>query len=296
MWYFANKGREDGPYAQSYLERLIRERKLDAYTLIWRDGYEDWKELRDSELAQFLPLAGGHARCEEECAEAEVVGREGRSAEAAGSVDPGTRAEPVDGPSPRLRQDGSRVQTEAKRRLSDALRRPMIRLTPLAFIIQIILLSGCLFDLSWLLFHYVPELGFTPGWEHVPVLKALSSWSGLPALPFLAWLGLALRNLPAMGGQSSKIPYLLVVFSLFVPLVGLVLPGLVFLHLWTETHRKAGLRGGFYVVFLTWLLWAAYLETHYSAPRALLLRLLLMALVLRVTQLQDGRGRKPVST
>jgi hypothetical protein len=41
-WYIANNGRQDGPYSDEQLRALIASGKVDAETLVWSTGMENW--------------------------------------------------------------------------------------------------------------------------------------------------------------------------------------------------------------------------------------------------------------
>ena len=41
-WYIANSGRQDGPYSDEQLRALITSGKVDAETLVWSTGMENW--------------------------------------------------------------------------------------------------------------------------------------------------------------------------------------------------------------------------------------------------------------
>jgi hypothetical protein len=41
-WYIANAGRQDGPYSDEQLRVLIAGGRVDADTLVWSTGMENW--------------------------------------------------------------------------------------------------------------------------------------------------------------------------------------------------------------------------------------------------------------
>ena len=54
-WHYAEGGRNFGPYPESEIAKLIRFGPLNETTHVWTDGYEDWRLLGESDLAQYLP-------------------------------------------------------------------------------------------------------------------------------------------------------------------------------------------------------------------------------------------------
>ena len=43
--YYADGDQQVGPIGKAELQALIRDRKIDAKTLVWQDGMENWQEL-----------------------------------------------------------------------------------------------------------------------------------------------------------------------------------------------------------------------------------------------------------
>jgi uncharacterized RDD family membrane protein YckC len=43
-WFYANAGQQIGPIADAELERLAREGVIQATTLVWREGMQNWEE------------------------------------------------------------------------------------------------------------------------------------------------------------------------------------------------------------------------------------------------------------
>lgn len=45
QWYYASEGKQHGPVGEVDLRELIRADKLDAESLVWREGMGDWQPL-----------------------------------------------------------------------------------------------------------------------------------------------------------------------------------------------------------------------------------------------------------
>jgi hypothetical protein len=63
-WYVATENGPAGPYSRVTLAGWVEEGRIDAATLIWREGMDDWTELR--RVIPVLPpaymLAAAHPR------------------------------------------------------------------------------------------------------------------------------------------------------------------------------------------------------------------------------------------
>ena len=45
MWYYAHNSEQKGPIGLERLKQLIREQKINAQTLMWKEGMEEWKPM-----------------------------------------------------------------------------------------------------------------------------------------------------------------------------------------------------------------------------------------------------------
>lgn len=55
-FYYENNGKNTGPVSQDEIIELAKNGDIHRDTLIWRQGYEDWKKLSESEIdISFLP-------------------------------------------------------------------------------------------------------------------------------------------------------------------------------------------------------------------------------------------------
>lgn len=55
-FYYDDNGNDTGPISEKELIELVKIGKISRETLIWRQGYEDWKKLSESEVdISFLP-------------------------------------------------------------------------------------------------------------------------------------------------------------------------------------------------------------------------------------------------
>jgi Predicted membrane protein len=50
-WYYANAGQQAGPVDQRTLESLIAAGTITQNTLVWRDGWSEWRPVGQTELA-----------------------------------------------------------------------------------------------------------------------------------------------------------------------------------------------------------------------------------------------------
>lgn len=54
-WYYVKANKTYGPFAQSVMACNIEQGLLDSSSYVWKEGFSDWKHLRDTELAAYLP-------------------------------------------------------------------------------------------------------------------------------------------------------------------------------------------------------------------------------------------------
>jgi len=52
MWYYEVNHQPVGPVSQEDIAGLLRAGKIDALTLVWQEGYPDWKHLGETELGE----------------------------------------------------------------------------------------------------------------------------------------------------------------------------------------------------------------------------------------------------
>lgn len=50
-WYYADQGKQTGPVTLEQFEELVRGGKIQADTLVWREGLADWVAYRDAQTA-----------------------------------------------------------------------------------------------------------------------------------------------------------------------------------------------------------------------------------------------------
>jgi hypothetical protein len=46
-WYYGSQGQQHGPISESELRRLLADGTLTQQTMVWRDGWADWKVVAD---------------------------------------------------------------------------------------------------------------------------------------------------------------------------------------------------------------------------------------------------------
>ncbi|WP_461876321.1 DUF4339 domain-containing protein, partial [Hydrogenobaculum sp.] len=54
MWFYAKDDRQIGPVSEDIIVELIRNGEITRETKVWRDGFQDWKKLEDTELVKYL--------------------------------------------------------------------------------------------------------------------------------------------------------------------------------------------------------------------------------------------------
>ena len=54
MWFYAKDDRQIGPVSEDIIVELIRKGEITRETKVWRDGFQDWKKLEDTELSKYL--------------------------------------------------------------------------------------------------------------------------------------------------------------------------------------------------------------------------------------------------
>ena len=66
-WYYESGGQQQGPVAESELDRLLAEGKITLDTLVWRDGMAGWAPLRSARPGAggppAMPAAGAPSGC-----------------------------------------------------------------------------------------------------------------------------------------------------------------------------------------------------------------------------------------
>jgi hypothetical protein len=54
-WYYVKDGQSEGPYAQSAFVQMIENGQIQAETKVWKEGFDNWTDLKDTALAAYLP-------------------------------------------------------------------------------------------------------------------------------------------------------------------------------------------------------------------------------------------------
>ena len=58
MWHYEEKGTRQGPVTESRIAELIQSRVINYDTLVWRNGFPDWKRISDTELQPLMNRMG----------------------------------------------------------------------------------------------------------------------------------------------------------------------------------------------------------------------------------------------
>jgi hypothetical protein len=64
QWFYEIRGTKNGPVDTEQIKELLANNTIRKSTLVWKRGFEDWKRLQDSELAELIedhtppPLTG----------------------------------------------------------------------------------------------------------------------------------------------------------------------------------------------------------------------------------------------
>lgn len=56
-WYYEKGGQRIGPETISRIKELIKNKEIDENTLAWKKGFEDWKKIKETELAKLFESA-----------------------------------------------------------------------------------------------------------------------------------------------------------------------------------------------------------------------------------------------
>jgi hypothetical protein len=54
MWYYEYNGKRTGPISENEIDKLIKSDYINGRTLVWKQGYDEWISLKDSELKAYL--------------------------------------------------------------------------------------------------------------------------------------------------------------------------------------------------------------------------------------------------
>lgn len=54
-WHYVAGNHSEGPYITSLMKRMLANGTINADTYVYRDGFNDWEKVSDTELAQYLP-------------------------------------------------------------------------------------------------------------------------------------------------------------------------------------------------------------------------------------------------
>ena len=61
-WYYSEKGERKGPISPNVIKKMLQEKQMDEETLVWTEGFLDWKPLGQTELGRLSneapPLKG----------------------------------------------------------------------------------------------------------------------------------------------------------------------------------------------------------------------------------------------
>jgi hypothetical protein len=60
-WYYVRDGNQDGPHSDESVQALLRSGSIDARTLVWREGMQDWQPISQA-APQFLSARPPMAR------------------------------------------------------------------------------------------------------------------------------------------------------------------------------------------------------------------------------------------
>ncbi|MFM2172029.1 MAG: hypothetical protein RI957_2258, partial [Verrucomicrobiota bacterium] len=55
-WYYGSQGQQNGPISESELRRKLADGTLTQQTMVWRDGWADWKAVAEVAELQAPPL------------------------------------------------------------------------------------------------------------------------------------------------------------------------------------------------------------------------------------------------
>lgn len=62
-WYYVYRNRTVGPFSEEVIIKKIHEGEIEGESYIWREGFRDWKHLRDTKFSAYLggfnPYGGG---------------------------------------------------------------------------------------------------------------------------------------------------------------------------------------------------------------------------------------------
>ncbi len=56
MWYYQHFGRKIGPVSEETIRSLLLSQILNIYSLVWKEGMNDWIPIHQTNLANGLPL------------------------------------------------------------------------------------------------------------------------------------------------------------------------------------------------------------------------------------------------
>ncbi|WP_423380282.1 DUF4339 domain-containing protein [Burkholderia sp. LMG 32019] len=56
-WHYEKDGNRLGPVSDDDVRQLIQQRAIASHTLIWKQGFTDWRALAETELARYLEAA-----------------------------------------------------------------------------------------------------------------------------------------------------------------------------------------------------------------------------------------------
>ena len=56
MWYYQHRGHRVGPVSEEMIRNLLLSQILNIYSLVWKEGTENWIPIHQTNLANGLPL------------------------------------------------------------------------------------------------------------------------------------------------------------------------------------------------------------------------------------------------
>ena len=54
QWYYVKGSEAAGPFEEKVMQELIEKKEIGKDTLVWKNGFEDWKKLGETELSAYL--------------------------------------------------------------------------------------------------------------------------------------------------------------------------------------------------------------------------------------------------
>ena len=261
MWYYASakSGDYEGPFQEDYLGRQLRAGVIHKGTLVWRDGFQDWLPLVETELVELLqPQVPWKTTPRYEAAPQSARESKDRASvrQEPTAQDPLSDYEQRGFEQPQSSWDDHRPYTppedrgrKAKPRKSAPSRAPQSAnakdwrdLSGLTRVLTIALIISGSASLMRLL-HLVDYFGVLPAYfaGEAPPLQAQSDLlhfvSRLWVALFYLWLFRAMRNLSVLGAKSLDLSPGFVIFSFYLPVLNWFLPFLAMRKIWRASFN-----------------------------------------------------------